>query len=127
MGLHRTEKTPCGFCFVEYETHEEAVHAVYVLNGCKLDGRLIRIDLDPGFEEGRQYGRGVSGGQRRDEFRDDFDYGRGGWGAAAKPDVEMDTPSIPSIPAIPTVPSIPSAPTDTIPAFPHHSPVEMVE
>ncbi len=29
----------------------------------KLDERFIRIDLDPGFREGRQYGRGRRGGQ----------------------------------------------------------------
>ena len=34
----------------------------------------------PGFVEGRQYGRGKSGGQVRDEYRLDFDLGRGGFG-----------------------------------------------
>lgn len=33
------------------------------INGTKLDERLVRTDLDPGFKEGRQYGRGRSGGQ----------------------------------------------------------------
>ena len=33
------------------------------INGTKLDERLIRIDIDPGFVNGRQYGRGRSGGQ----------------------------------------------------------------
>ena len=33
-----------------------------------------------GFEEGRQFGRGSSGGQVRDEYRVDFDVGRGGYG-----------------------------------------------
>lgn len=41
---------------------------------------MIRADLDPGYKEGRQYGRGKSGGQVRDEYREDFDSGRGGWG-----------------------------------------------
>jgi nuclear cap-binding protein subunit 2 len=80
MGLNRQNKTPCGFCFVDYYTHEDAVSAVHFLNGSKLDGRVVRIDLDPGFEEGRQYGRGLDGGQRRDEYREDFDYDRGGFG-----------------------------------------------
>lgn len=80
MGLNRVTKTPCGFCFIEYYTHEDARSAVHCLSGARLDERIIRVDLDPGFEEGRQYGRGQSGGQRRDEFRTDFDYGRGGWG-----------------------------------------------
>ncbi len=33
-----------------------------------LDMRLIRVDLDTGFEDGRQYGRGYSGAQKRDEL-----------------------------------------------------------
>ena len=52
------------------------------VGGTKLDERVIRTDLDPGFEEGRQYGRGKSGGQVRDEYRDDYDEGRGGLGRA---------------------------------------------
>jgi len=28
-----------------------------------LDERIIRTDLDPGYRDGRQYGRGKSGGQ----------------------------------------------------------------
>ena len=31
-------------------------------------------------QSGRQYGRGKSGGQVRDEYREDYDTGRGGWG-----------------------------------------------
>ena len=30
--------------------------------------RLIRVDVETGFEEGRQFGRGYSGAQKRDEF-----------------------------------------------------------
>ncbi len=52
------------------------------IGGTKLDERIVRTDLDPGFEEGRQYGRGKSGGQVRDEYREDFDEGRGGLGRA---------------------------------------------
>lgn len=71
------------------------------IGGTKLDERIIRADLDPGFEEGRQYGyvewiletgveaptdilhrRGKSGGQVRDEYREEYDPGRGGYGRA---------------------------------------------
>lgn len=69
------------------------------VGGTKLDERIIRADLDPGFEEGRQYGyvvdenplqghsligdrRGKSGGQVRDEYREEYDPGRGGYGRA---------------------------------------------
>ena len=33
------------------------------VSGTKLDDRIIRTDWDIGFVEGRQYGRGKSGGQ----------------------------------------------------------------
>ncbi len=77
MGLNRENRTPCGFCFVEYESHAEAVQAHRFLSHEMLDERQIKADLDPGFEEGRQFGRSkVSGGQRRDDFRVQFDAGR---------------------------------------------------
>ncbi|KAL1957236.1 hypothetical protein VTO42DRAFT_6270 [Malbranchea cinnamomea] len=82
MGLDRFTKTPCGFCFVEYYTHQDALDCMKYIGGTKLDERIIRTDLDPGFEEGRQYGRGKSGGQVRDEYRDEYDPGRGGYGRA---------------------------------------------
>ncbi|CAK9022941.1 unnamed protein product [Durusdinium trenchii] len=80
MGLNRRDKYPCGFCFVEYFTHEQAEQAVNLLNKITLDDRVIRVDLDAGFTEGRQFGRGESGGQWRDDFREDVDEGRGGQG-----------------------------------------------
>ncbi|KAK4945750.1 nuclear cap binding complex subunit [Elasticomyces elasticus] len=82
MGLDRFQKTPCGFCFVEYYTHQDALDCMKYVGGTKLDERVIRTDLDAGFQEGRQYGRGRSGGQVRDEYRDEFDPGRGGYGRA---------------------------------------------
>lgn len=33
------------------------------INGTRLDDRIVRTDWDAGFIEGRQYGRGKSGGQ----------------------------------------------------------------
>ncbi|KYQ93753.1 RNA-binding region RNP-1 domain-containing protein [Tieghemostelium lacteum] len=80
MGLDRIQRTPCGFCFVEYYTREDAEDCIKYINGTKLDERLIRCDWDYGFREGRQYGRGASGGQVRDEYRTDYDAGRGGYG-----------------------------------------------
>lgn len=63
MGLDRHKKTPCGFCFVEYYTRADAENAMRYINGTRLDDRIIRTDWDAGFVEGRQYGRGKSGGQ----------------------------------------------------------------
>eukprot|EP00826_Nyctotherus_ovalis_P011091 TRINITY_DN12894_c0_g1_i1.p1 TRINITY_DN12894_c0_g1~~TRINITY_DN12894_c0_g1_i1.p1 ORF type:complete len:173 (-),score=57.08 TRINITY_DN12894_c0_g1_i1:110-628(-) len=73
MGVNRQKKVPCGFCFVEYTTREDAARAVEVLNRTTLDGRLIRVDWDIGFTEGRQYGRGKSGGQVRDEIKQELE------------------------------------------------------
>ena len=76
--VHQTDRrTPCGFAFVEYYLHNEAVASLRYLSGTKLDERVIRCDIDPGYQEGRQFGRGKSGGQVRDEFRQEYDSGRG--------------------------------------------------
>ncbi|XP_012564932.1 nuclear cap-binding protein subunit 2 [Hydra vulgaris] len=84
MGLDRIKKTPCGFCFVEYYFREGAENAIRYINGTRLEDRIVRSDWDAGFEEGRQYGRGRSGGQVRDEYRNDYDPGRGGYGKLAQ-------------------------------------------
>ena len=63
MGLDRMKKTPCGFCFVEYYHRQDALDAMKFINGTKVDERIIRTDVDPGFLAGRQFGRGKSGGQ----------------------------------------------------------------
>lgn len=68
------------FCFVEYYIRDDAESAMRYVNGTRLDDRIVRVDWDAGFIEGRQYGRGKSGGQVRDEYRQDFDGGRGGYG-----------------------------------------------
>ncbi|RXN13990.1 nuclear cap-binding subunit 2 [Labeo rohita] len=99
IGLDKVKKTACGFCFVEYPfnsqpegvkccfillltyyTRADAENAMRFINGTRLDDRIIRTDWDAGFKEGRQYGRGKSGGQVRDEYRQDYDPARGGYG-----------------------------------------------
>ena len=56
MGLDRFQKTPCGFCFVEFYTNYDTLECMKFVGGSKLDERTIRTDLDEGFVEGRQYG-----------------------------------------------------------------------
>lgn len=63
MGLDRNKLTPCGFCFVIYRTEQGALNAMKYLQSTILDSQSISIDLDPGFREGRQFGRGKHGGQ----------------------------------------------------------------
>ncbi len=86
VGLDKHSKTPCGFCFVEYFERRDALICEKFCDGAKLDDRFLRVDIDPGFREGRQYGRGRRGGQVRDEMRNDYDPGRGGWGGAVERD-----------------------------------------
>ncbi|KAF2945811.1 hypothetical protein DAI22_02g244600 [Oryza sativa Japonica Group] len=88
MGLDKNSKTPCGFCFILYYSREDAEDAVKYISGTMLDDRPIRVDFDWGFEEGRQWGRGRSGGQVRDEYRTDYDPGRGGYGKMVQKELE---------------------------------------
>ncbi|XP_055326937.1 nuclear cap-binding protein subunit 2 [Sitodiplosis mosellana] len=91
MGLDKYKKTPCGFCFLEYYVRDDAENAMRYINGTRLDDRIVRVDWDAGFIEGRQYGRGKSGGQVRDEYRTDFDSGRGGYGKLIQPKIAPNT------------------------------------
>lgn len=88
MGLDKLKLTPCGFCFVIYYTRADADACVRYLSGTLLDDRLIRADFDWGFREGRQFGRGRSGGQVRDEYRMDYDAGRGGYGTVLRNELQ---------------------------------------
>ncbi|BFG25135.1 hypothetical protein CerSpe_114090 [Prunus speciosa] len=88
MGLDKNTKTPCGFCFVLYYSREDTEDAVKYISGTILDDRPIRVDFDWGFQEGRQWGRGRSGGQVRDEYRTDYDPGRGGYGKLVQRELE---------------------------------------
>lgn len=72
MGVNAITKVPAGFCFVEFFERSAALAAVTWLNGTRIGGREIAVDIDRGFEEGRQYGRGQSGYQKNDERQ----YGR---------------------------------------------------
>ncbi|CAN0896740.1 Nuclear cap-binding protein subunit 2 [Linum grandiflorum] len=88
MGLDKNTKTPCGFCFVLFYSRDDTENAVKYISGTILDDRPIRVDFDWGFQEGRQWGRGRSGGQVRDEYRTDYDPGRGGYGKLVQQELE---------------------------------------
>ncbi|XP_061363652.1 nuclear cap-binding protein subunit 2 isoform X2 [Gastrolobium bilobum] len=89
MGLDKNTKTPCGFCFVLYYSREDTEDACKYISGTILDDRPIRVDFDWGFQDGRQWGRGRSGGQVRDEYRTDYDPGRGGYGKLVQKELEV--------------------------------------
>ena len=46
-----------------YYIRHDAENSMRYINGTRLDDRIIRTDWDAGFVEGRQYGRGKTGGQ----------------------------------------------------------------
>jgi nuclear cap-binding protein subunit 2 len=48
---------------IRYYSREDTEDAVKFMSGTILDDRPIRVDFDWGFQEGRQWGRGRSGGQ----------------------------------------------------------------
>jgi hypothetical protein len=67
MIIHNT-KLENLICFLNnprYYTREDAENAIRYINGTRLDDRIVRTDWDAGFKEGKQYGRGKSGGQVR--------------------------------------------------------------
>lgn len=67
MGINRSTLYPCGFAFVEFYNVECARKAC-LFNGLRLSGKYIKVDVDYGFREGRQYGRGVFGGQFKEDY-----------------------------------------------------------
>ncbi|KAF7683710.1 Nuclear cap-binding protein subunit 2 [Astathelohania contejeani] len=68
MGVNKKDNYfPCGFCFIEFYKIEDANKAVRCFNNVRLNDKHIKCDIDYGFIEGRQYGRGAHGGQHRDD------------------------------------------------------------
>ena len=41
------------------------------MNRARLDRRVLKVDIDVGFSDGREFGRGDLGGQKRDDFNED--------------------------------------------------------
>uniref|UniRef100_A0A3B0MGH3 Nuclear cap-binding protein subunit 2 n=1 Tax=Theileria annulata TaxID=5874 RepID=A0A3B0MGH3_THEAN len=82
LGLNSIKKSPCGFAFVVYKDVKSAKRAVKMFKGCIIDGRVIRVDADPGtsIDDTRRLARGLNGYQWRDAFRKEFDTSRGGQG-----------------------------------------------
>ena len=93
MGLNRESHIPCGFCFVEFYRRTSASDSIRYISGTRLDDRVIRVDWDYGFRPGRQYGRGKTGGQVRDDFRSDYDPARGGYGGVMREKMDLLTSS----------------------------------
>ena len=63
FGINRITRTPCEFAFIEYESAESANAALKFFRGIEIEGRPLAVDKDIGFQDGRQYGRGVFGGK----------------------------------------------------------------
>ena len=81
MGINREDRTPCGFCFAVFATRADAEVALQFLKDGVIDDRPVTVSFDRGGDlrgEGRHWGRAWTGGQVRDDYRDDIDLGRGG-------------------------------------------------
>ncbi|GMF04970.1 unnamed protein product [[Candida] boidinii] len=78
MGLDKIKLTPTGFCFIIFAKPESALASLKYLNKTNVNGKSIDIDLDPGFEEGRQYGRGSNGAQKVHHMMNNNSNGGGG-------------------------------------------------
>jgi nuclear cap-binding protein subunit 2 len=96
MGINRETRAPCGFAFVIFMRRADALNAVAALDAAVLDERVIKVEVDKGFHEGKQYGRGSTGGQVRDELRGDYDEGRGGYGLSVNANLGSIMASPPS-------------------------------
>lgn len=84
MGLNKFTMAFAGFAFVEFFDHDSAVNARRYIHKTRLAGRIIKVDVDEGFEHGRMFGRGDDGFQVRDNIREGFDQDRGGYGQRMK-------------------------------------------
>lgn len=70
MGLDAKRNIPCGFGFVHYKDSASPIEARKQLIKYIIKHTSITIDLDTGFAENRQFGRGSKGGQARDDYFD---------------------------------------------------------
>lgn len=73
MGLDSKKNTPCGFGFIQYKDNHSPMVARKHFSRYTIANSSITIDLDTGFAENRQFGRGSKGGQAKDDY---FDHSR---------------------------------------------------
>lgn len=50
MGLDKFKKTPCGFCFMEYYSRNDAENAMRYINGTRLDDRIVVRGKKPNLD-----------------------------------------------------------------------------
>lgn len=91
MGLNETTRTPCGFCFVVFESQESAAIAAESFHRSLLDDRQVSVSWDLGCDATRRWGRGAHGGQVVDGVRQNLDEGRGGLGALRRDAIGVPT------------------------------------
>ena len=75
LMMDRMTNRPRGFAFVTMSSDEEAQKAIAALNGAKLDGRALTVNIAKPREE-RTGGGGGSGGGRREHGGGGFGGGR---------------------------------------------------
>ncbi|KAF7701704.1 Nuclear cap-binding protein subunit 2 [Cucumispora dikerogammari] len=71
MGLNRCTLYQEGFCFIEYYQRKSALKAVN-FERFYYSGKRLNVNLDHGFEEGRQFGRGFYGSLQKTDSNKRF-------------------------------------------------------
>lgn len=69
MGVNRNNRLFCGFAFVEFYSHANCARACVASASMVIDGKSVWVDMDYGFAEGRQWGRGFAGGSFKGDMR----------------------------------------------------------
>lgn len=67
MGINSCNFYQCGFCFIEYYDRDSALKALQ-FDKFNFSEKKLNINLDHGFIEGRQYGRGFFGNLQKQDF-----------------------------------------------------------
>lgn len=82
MGINSKNREPAGFWFIEFYEREAALAAIKWVNGTRIFGQQVVVNIDRGFSEGRQHGRGMNGFQKAEnrKARPPQQHGRGGGG-----------------------------------------------
>lgn len=69
MGRNRRNDLFCGFLFIEFNDRKDAIYYSNLLKGYSMDGNIITADIDYGFTEDRQFGRGFAGGSAQSDSK----------------------------------------------------------
>ena len=71
MGRNRNSYEGSDFALIEFFSRESALKVFFGYKYFFIDKKLIRIDIDIGYDKDREYGRGSRGGRKAQEKYED--------------------------------------------------------